>query len=414
MLFPLLLIPLIIERLGLKYFGIYSIIISITNILVLVIDYGFTFTATKDVAKVKHSPKLLSEYFSSVMITQFIVFIITIIVIFAICLLPNLKEYSAYLFLSILALLGYLLNPGWLFQGLETSYISAIINLFFRLLTIVVLYAFLNFSRGLTFFFLIYSLGFLGWGLVSFIVAIVKYSIKLSFIKSSKLTETIKGTSSIFIANLISSLYLSGIPMILNFFSISLTNIASYSIAEKVIRGICSIVSPLSIALIPYFVNRSTNKSEISLINNCLKVAIKISVPFLLVSFFILFGQPQIISIIRLFKHDFSIGAQVGINLKIQCLIIFFSIFNNIVGISSFVSLGYLTVFRNIMLAVIISAMLVFFVLVKSSYYYVGSVTVLFSEVFLTLTLVLYLLYKRVYLKKVEVELIVGDINTSV
>src|ERR1700744_293637 len=293
MLFPIILIPLIIKKLGLNYYGVYAIIISVTNLLVVVLDFGFSYSGTNMIAKIKDDSKKISEYFSIVFFSQLYMLIIVFVILLILSFQKNFQGYGAYFLLCVPMLVGYVLNPGWLFQGFEVSHINAFINIFFRAFTIVTLYLFLNKHNGLNFLFLVYSIGFFGWGLVGLLMAIKKYNIKIVYLPFSKAFPTIKKTSNIFFATFISSIYLTGIPMILNFFNVNVNLIASYSIAERIIRGICSFITPLSIALIPYFVSGPAIEKRLA-IKRYLIIALKISFPFLFISALFFFGLPLI------------------------------------------------------------------------------------------------------------------------
>ena len=60
MLFPIILIPLIVKKLGLNYYGVYAITISVTNLLVTVLDFVFSYSGTNMIAKIKDDSKKIS------------------------------------------------------------------------------------------------------------------------------------------------------------------------------------------------------------------------------------------------------------------------------------------------------------------------------------------------------------------
>jgi PST family polysaccharide transporter len=393
MLFPIILIPLIIKKLGLSYYGVYAIIISVTNLLVVVLDFGFSYTGTNMIARIKDDAKKISEYFSIVFFSQLYMLLAAFAILFILSFQKNFQGYGTYFILCVPMLVGYVLNPGWLFQGFEVSHINAIINILFRTFTIVILYLFLNKHNGLSFLFLVYSIGFFGWGLAGLLIAIKKYKIKVVYLPFSKAFPTIKKASNIFFATFISSIYLMGIPMILNFFNFNIDSIASYSIAERIIRGICSFISPLSVALLPYFVSGPAVEKKL-VIKRYLTIALKISLPFLFISALFFFGLPLAVKLIRALKSGFSLNRATIDNIRIQSFIIFFSVFNSIIGITSFISLGYEVAFRRIMMTALLLSAIIFIVLIQMSNQYVGSITVLFTEIALSIFFTAFLGFK--------------------
>jgi len=393
MLFPIILIPLIVKKLGLNYYGVYAITISVTNLLVTVLDFGFSYSGTNMIAKIKDDSKKISEYFSIVFFSQLYMLVFAFAILLLLSLQKNFQGYGTYFILCVPMLVGYVLNPGWLFQGFEVSHINAVINLLFRALTIIILYLFLNKHNGLNFLFLVYSIGFFGWGLTGILVAVKKFKIKLVYLPFSKALPTIKKTSNIFFGTFISSIYLMGIPMILNFFNFNINLIASYAIAERIIRGICSFISPLSLALLPYFVSGPGVEKKL-LIKRYLLIALKISLPFLFVSALFFFGLPWVEKLIQAFKSSFSLNGPTIGNIRIQSFIIFFSVFNSIIGITSFVTLGYEVAFRRIMIIALFLSAIIFMLLIQTANQYVGSITALLTEIALSIFFTAFLGFK--------------------
>ncbi|EOY5379423.1 flippase [Cronobacter dublinensis] len=119
-LLPLITFPYLLRVLGAEYFGVLGFCQATMQYLVLLTDYGFNWTATQLIAKSKDDFQKISNIFWSVVIAKVILFII------ALCILTLLinfvgKYQALYLVLIsyIPLIIGNIIYPLWLFQGLE-------------------------------------------------------------------------------------------------------------------------------------------------------------------------------------------------------------------------------------------------------------------------------------------------------
>ena len=76
---PLLLIPYLIRVIGAEKYGIYIFAWTFVSYFVYLVNYGFDFTATKQIAINKDNPNEISKIFSSVIIIRIFITILCLL-----------------------------------------------------------------------------------------------------------------------------------------------------------------------------------------------------------------------------------------------------------------------------------------------------------------------------------------------
>ena len=125
---PILMVPFLIRALGLDLYGSFAILYAILSFLNLMVEYGFNVLATKEVALMQNNESKISQYFSNVIFTKLSIFILIVLLSFICQIFLESKLFTHY-YLLLPALLGNLLIPQWLFQGLEKVLFVSLINL---------------------------------------------------------------------------------------------------------------------------------------------------------------------------------------------------------------------------------------------------------------------------------------------
>lgn len=77
---PLVTIPYLVATVGSSHYGIYSIVYSIVQYALLVSNYGFSYTSTKQIAQNRENIDTISWIFSSTILAKIILSTISIIV----------------------------------------------------------------------------------------------------------------------------------------------------------------------------------------------------------------------------------------------------------------------------------------------------------------------------------------------
>lgn len=120
MLLPLIIIPHLIKTIGLELIGLLAIVTAICAYLNTVIDYGFAYTGTREVAKnnfnkVKNT-QLLIDITACKLFLSFLSFFLIFLTYFFV---EFIEKNILLILLSLLNIVILSLCPSWFFQGLE-------------------------------------------------------------------------------------------------------------------------------------------------------------------------------------------------------------------------------------------------------------------------------------------------------
>ena len=178
---PLVTIPYLVATVGSAHYGIYSIVYSIVQYALLVSNYGFSYTSTKQIAQNRENIDTISWIFSSTILAKIILSTISIIVCAGIVyfFFPN---YMLVYLLGLGIIIGDIINPVWLFQGMENMKYLTVSNGVAKILFTLLIFVFVRESDDYIYIILLNSIGFMTGGIVSLFVSKSVFHIKLKYV----------------------------------------------------------------------------------------------------------------------------------------------------------------------------------------------------------------------------------------
>jgi PST family polysaccharide transporter len=194
---PLLSLPYLVRVLGADKFGLLAFATAIIGYFIVLTDYGFNFTATREVTLHRDDKDKLSEIFSSVMIIKFLLFVISFFILTLLIIL--FKKFSSdpwLYYLTFGTVLGQILFPVWFFQGVEQMRYITIINIVSKILFTIAIFVLVKQSSDYLLVPLLTSLGAIFAGIYSLFLVYKRFDIKFKIQKIHILISYLKGGSN--------------------------------------------------------------------------------------------------------------------------------------------------------------------------------------------------------------------------
>lgn len=389
-LLPLVTVPYLAHVLGARGFGRIAFAQAFAQYFVVLTDFGFTLSATRQVAIVREDSKKLSQLFSAVMTTKLLLMLCGFLLV---VLLTNhvsiLRQDSELCKICYLSVVGNVMFPVWFLQGMERMERITVFTVGARLLSVVAIFEFVRSSKDIFIAAAIQSsalvLGSI-FALVS-LPSVKRLSIRLPEFQEIK--GVILDSWPMFLSTAAVSLYTSTNTFVLGVETNTMI-VGYFSGAEKIVRAVQGLLNPISQSVYPHVVNL-TKRSRESGFSFLRKLLAWQSAGMLLVSILLFLSAAPLVKLILGQKFDESIRI-------IQWLapLPFLVGVSNVLGIQTMLVFDMKRAFTRI---IVTSGLLNVLMLVPLARLFRGTgaaMSVVATETFVTLSMIMILYRTRV------------------
>jgi len=261
-LLPLITLPYLVRVLGPEKFGLVAFAQAFIMYFVILTDYGFNLSATREISINRENKEKVAEIFSSVIAIKILLGILSFIILAAILtFIPKFgNDWLVYLF-AFGMVLGNILFPVWFFQGMERMKYITILNIVAKGIFTACIFIFIREMADYVYVPLINSMGFLVAGGLSLGIVFKDFGIRYSFPTIKAIKYQLKEGWHIFISTAAISLYTTSNAFILGVFTNN-TIVGYYSAAEKLIHAVRGLLMPVSQTVYPYISKLVTESKE--------------------------------------------------------------------------------------------------------------------------------------------------------
>ncbi len=249
---PLVTFPYLVRVLGVEQFGLFAFVMAVINYGVIITDYGFDLTATKHISSHSGDRERINEVFSSViLIKAAMAFTFLLLLILLIVTVEKFSAHAELYYIAFGVVVGQVLFPGWFFQGIEKMRYITILNALSKILFAAAIFMFVHSSDDLSLVLLSNALGGIVAGVAALRVAHSRFGVRFSLQPLHRLRFYLHDAWYIFTSRVAVQLYQSINLIILGFFA-SNAVVGYYSVAEKIVQAIGTIMASMTRALYPY------------------------------------------------------------------------------------------------------------------------------------------------------------------
>jgi PST family polysaccharide transporter len=293
-LLPLISIPYLIKILGVETFGLLSFATAMNTYFMILSDYGFNLTATREISIHRDSNDKVIEIFSSIMTIKILLMLLGLLLLSMLVFsFDRLHKDWEIFFLTFGMVLGQVLFPVWFFQGMEKMKYISILNILAKSIFLIMIFIFVDKKEDYYLVPLFNSLGFIISGLIALYYIKNKFHIIFKFQSFEILKFYIIDGWYIFISRIAVVLYTSSNIFILGLFTNN-TLVGYYSIAEKVISAISALGAIINRVLFPYL-SKIWTINKVDYYNKFYRILAGIIISMFLISIIIYFLAPLII-----------------------------------------------------------------------------------------------------------------------
>jgi len=378
-LLPIITLPYLVRILGVEKFGELAFAQAFIQYFISLTNYGFQVTASRDISIARNNPNDVSYVFWSVtFIKIFLLIVSALILVLLTKLYPSFNDKEAVIYAAALAVVGHVLMPTWLYQGLERMKYLLIVNVIARGAMVPLIFLFVVSKEDITLAAALIASGFALAGFLGFVAAFYVYPIKFVLPSYNMLRKRLKSGWHVFIASIGHVLYSSAsVAFILGMLTSSVV-VGYFSAAEKVVRAVQGLVLPVSQAVYPYIVSRAKESREEALrfINISLRWNV---IVFFTLSLLLLILSPDLVKLILGSEFDKSVPV-----MRWMAFIPFVAAIGNVFGVQTMLVFNLDKYFSNAyILAATINLCLL--LMLVGMYAEIGAaITVLITETFLS------------------------------
>jgi O-antigen/teichoic acid export membrane protein len=248
---PFITLPFLARVLGVEVFGKVAFVQVLMTFFIIVTEYGFSWSATLGVAASRNNRDAVTSIFTATWAAQWILLGACLIVIgLMVALIPLLRGNAPLHLMGALLVIGNVLFPLWLLQGLERMREVAIIQIAGRLAAIPLMFIFIRGPDDALMALALIGLGPLLAGLIS-----IWWIHRLKLVEFrrpvfSDVLAALRDGGGLFVSKLTISSYTTLVPLVLGAVS-GPAAFACFNLADRVRTAAQSSLTPLSQAIFP-------------------------------------------------------------------------------------------------------------------------------------------------------------------
>jgi PST family polysaccharide transporter len=389
-LLPLITFPYLARVLGPEKFGLIAFAQAFMQYFVVLTDYGFNLSATREVSIYREDKDKLEEIFSAVMIIKLVLLLVSFILLITIVFSFEKfrKNWIVYI-LTFGIVIGQTLFPIWFFQGLEKMKYITFLNILAKFLFTIFIFLLVKESSDYWKVPLFLSLGFILSGIIALYIVLKNFKIHLKIVNFSILKYYLKEGGYIFISNIAISLYTISNTLILGLFTNS-TIVGYYAAAEKIIKAIQGLYGPVSQTIYPY-ITKIVQDNKLRAIQILRKLVLLYAITSFLISTLVLIFSDLLINLIV--GPDFKESIKV---LRIISFLPFIISLSNILGIQTMLSFNYKKAFTKILIIASFINICLSILLIPTLQHIGAALSVTITESFITISMLIFLYFKGI------------------
>lgn len=388
---PLLTVPYLVRVLGPEYFGLLAFATATIMYFILVTDYGFNLSATKQISIHREDKDKVNEIFSSVMMLKTALMVVSFglmsLLVFS---FEKFSQHWEVYFISFGMVIGQVLFPVWLFQGMERMKYITYLNIGAKVFFTVCIFIFVKEQSDYLLVPLLNAMGFIVAGVCSLYLVKKEFNMRFAWQPSATLKLQLVEGWHVFFSSMAISLYTISTTFILGMFTNN-TVVGYFAAADKIVKAAKGLYQPISQAIYP-LIGKKIHEDKQAGLSFIHKTTWVVGSGMFVISVLLFLLAEPIINLLLGQQYQQSV-----LLLQIMAFLPFIIALSNMFGIQTMLNLGYKQAFSRILVVAAILGVVLSLVLVPLYEGLGTALTLFFVELFVVITMYIYLkILKRV------------------
>lgn len=243
-------VPYLARTLGVAGFGDVAFVISVNTYLWVIIDWGFSLGATREVARAQGDAAAISDVFWRTMWAKGVLSIIALCILVAAAVFGRTPNPLYVIVPGVLNICGCVFSVDWLMQGLERMGLFSFYSLITRALVVLLVFVLVHRPADTWIACVMQGVG-------GFVAGAAGLAIALRYLSLGRPRGTVKGAlreiwegRHYFLSQSNFVIYAAGAPLVLAFES-GPAIVGQFSGAERIVRAFGLVMAPLGTAIYP-------------------------------------------------------------------------------------------------------------------------------------------------------------------
>ncbi|EKG91177.1 polysaccharide biosynthesis family protein [Vibrio paracholerae HE-16] len=389
---PLLTVPYLVRVLGPEYFGKLAFATATITYFMLVTDYGFNLSATRQISIHRYNKDKVNEIFSSVMMIKTALMVVSFglmsLLVFS---FEKFSQNWEVYYITFGMVIGQVLFPVWFFQGMERMKYITYLNLGAKAFFTVCIFIFVKEKADYLLVPLLTAMGFIVAGIWSLYLVKKEFNVRFTWQTVATLKHQLVEGWHVFFSSIAISVYTISTTFVLGLFTNN-TVVGYFAAADKIVQATKGLYQPVSQAIYP-LIGKKIHEDKQAGLTFVHKITWVVGTGMFLISVLLFLLAEPIINLMLGQQYQQSI-----LLLQIMAFLPFIIALSNIFGIQTMLNLGYKQAFSRILVVAAILGVGLSLVLVPI-YEGLGiAVTLLAVECFVTVIMYFYLKIRlRIY-----------------
>jgi polysaccharide transporter, PST family len=258
---PFITVPYLTRVLGPSNYGLIGFAAALINYFTILTGYGFNLSATKEISLNRDDRERVSRIFSSVMIIKAALLALSLVLLLVVVFSFDKFRADAGIYLiSFGIVIGNVLFPVWLFQGMERMKYITYINLAGRVVLTAAVFMFISKQGDYALYVILSSATAVLVGVASLWCALRVFGVRFALPSFDELRKEAIDGWYVFISSISVVLYTSSTTVILGLFTNN-TVVGYFTGADKIRQAVQGLFTPVFQTLYPY-VNKLAHDSR--------------------------------------------------------------------------------------------------------------------------------------------------------